>query len=122
VEEVERIHADQIARYGGSPGLRSRELLESAVAAPRAGFGGRYACADEFEMAAAYLFHLVKNHAFVDGNKRVGTAAALVFLDLCGVEIECDDDELVELVISTAAGQADKPRLAEFLRASGRRP
>jgi hypothetical protein len=65
VEEVEEIHASQINLFGGSHGLRARELLESAVAMPKASFGGESLYADIYEMAAAYLFHIVKNHPFI---------------------------------------------------------
>ncbi len=64
VDEVIEIHEDQIARFGGSPGVRDRTLMESAVHVPAASFAGQYLHNDIFEMAAAYLFHLVKNHAF----------------------------------------------------------
>ena len=69
-----------MARYGGLPGLRDEGLLESAVAQAVATFGGEYLHNDIFQMAAAYLFHIVQNHPFVDGNKRAGAAAAVVFL------------------------------------------
>ncbi|HYQ81440.1 MAG TPA: Fic family protein, partial [Anaeromyxobacteraceae bacterium] len=69
LDEVLALHADQIGRYGGSPGLRDLGLLESALAAPRATFGGEHLHGSLPEMAAAYLFHLVRNHPFVDGNK-----------------------------------------------------
>jgi death-on-curing protein len=69
-DEALAIHRDQIARYGGSPGLRDAGLLDSALATPQTGFGGEYLRRDLFEMAAAYLLQLVKNHPFVDGNKR----------------------------------------------------
>ncbi len=67
IEDVLRIHEDQIERYGGSPGLRDSGLLTSAVETPRAAFGGQVLHGDLFEMAAAYLFHIVQNHPFVDG-------------------------------------------------------
>jgi death-on-curing protein len=75
-----------------------------------------YLHGDLFEMAAAYLFHIVKNHPFVDGNKRTGTVAALVFLAVNGVEFEVDDDALVDLVTSVAKGGARKHNVAAFLR------
>lgn len=87
IEDVLRIHQDQIEHYGGSPELRDSSLLASAVETPRASFDGRFLHGDLFEIAAAYLFHLVQNHPFVDGNKRTGTAAALVFLDFHGITI-----------------------------------
>ena len=98
------------------PGLRDESLLESALAQPEAGFGGQYLHADEFEMAAAYLFHLVMNHPFADGNKRVGLHAALVFLALNGWEVAMPADELYDLVISVTAGTADKAAIASAFR------
>jgi death-on-curing protein len=82
--EVLQIHAYQIAEHGGKPGVLNLGILESALAQPQAGFGDGYFHDFPFGMAAAYLFHLSKNHAFQDGNKRVGTHAALIFLHLNG--------------------------------------
>ena len=110
------IHAGQIANYGGSDGLRDLGLLESALAQPEAGFGGQYLHADVFEMAAAYLFHLVMNHPFIDGNKRVGLEAALVFLEINSIAIDASDDELVDLVLKTATCSLSKTEIAAFLR------
>jgi death-on-curing protein len=67
-------------------------------------------------MAAAYLFHIVQNHSFVDGNKRTGAAAAIIFLDMNGVEIEADEEGLVDLTLRVARGQAGKSEIAEFFR------
>lgn len=116
VDEILRIHQDQIERYGGDASIRDAGLLMSATAMPQASFGGELLHRDLFEMAAAYLFHIVQNHPFVDGNKRTGTVAALVFLAMNEVETEADEDELVEFVLAVAQGEADKPRIAEFLR------
>jgi len=116
VDDVLQIHQDQIERYGGSPDLRDPGLLTSAVDTPRAMFDGKYLHGDLFEVAAAYLFHIVQNHPFVDGNKRTGTAAALVFLDLNGIEMEIDDGALVDHVLAVAQGQIAKPEVAAFLR------
>ena len=80
LDEVIEIHNDQIKRYGGHVGIRDIELLKSAVAMPAAGFGGDYLHTDIYEMAAAYLFHIVRNHPFIDGNKRTGAVASVVFL------------------------------------------
>ncbi len=116
LEDVLTIHTDQIDRYGGSPELRDEGLLASAVNMPQATFGGAFLHADLFEMAAAYLFHLVQNHPFVDGNKRAGAAAALVFLDLNGIELEIPEDALVAHVLEVAQGRLDKSAVALFLR------
>ncbi|MBL9030139.1 MAG: type II toxin-antitoxin system death-on-curing family toxin [Phycisphaerae bacterium] len=116
VDDVLQIHQDQIERYGGSPDLRDPGLLTSAVDTPRAMFDGKYLHGDLFEMAAAYLFHIVQNHPFVDGNKRTGIAAALVFLDLNGIDMAIDDDTLADHVLAVAQGREDKTAVAAFLR------
>ena len=87
LDEVLAIHAQQIRDYGGMGGVRDLGGLQSAVAMPEQTFGGTYVHGDCWEMAAAYLFHLCKNHPFVDGNKRVALATALIFLDMNGFEI-----------------------------------
>ncbi len=116
VEDVLLMHADQVARYGGEHGVRDLGLLESAVAQPRATFGGQLLHDDLIEMAAAYLFHLVQNHPFFDGNKRAGLVAALAFLDLNDVELEVAPGELHDLTLRAATGRAGKPEIAAFLR------
>lgn len=85
MEAVLAIHEEVLAAHGGLGGLRDRALLESAVAAPQASFGGKPLIRDPIEVAAAYLFYLCRNHPFVDGNKRTALAAALVFLDANGL-------------------------------------
>jgi death on curing protein len=117
LDEVIAIHRDQIARYGGSEGVRDWGLLQSAIAMPAAGFGGRFLHTDLYEMAAAYLFHIVQNHPFVDGNKRVGAVAAYVFLALNKMRFAADEDAYAELVLSVARGETPKSDVAEFFRA-----
>lgn len=120
-EEVIEIHRDQIERHGGSPGIRDMGLLQSAVAMPQASFGGQLLHADLFEMAAAYLFHIVQNHAFLDGNKRVGAAAAMVFLELNSAEVKITNEALAETVLAVAQGKLGKPAATECLRKHSRR-
>jgi death-on-curing protein len=84
VDDVLDRHAAQLEAFGGLDGVRDRSALESAVAQPRATFGGQFLHEGLFAMAAAYLYHIVKNHPFVDGNKRTGLDAATTFLDLNG--------------------------------------
>jgi death on curing protein len=103
-------------RHGGSSGLRDLSLLQSAVAMPAANFEGAYLHSSLFEMASAYLFHLAGNHPFIDGNKRVALAAALVFLRLNGVRIHAPADDLYRLVMTVAEGRAGKADIAVFLR------
>ncbi len=88
VEDIIEIHTTQLEVYGGSAGLRDRGLLESAVAQPQTSFDGEFVHDGLFAMAAAYLFHIVSNHPFVDGNKRAGMLAAVVFLDVNGITID----------------------------------
>lgn len=116
-ENVVAINADQITRFGGSPGLQDADLLDSAVAQAEASFDGVFVHGDVFEMAAAYLFHLTSNHPFVDGNKRIGLSAALVFLDLNGVRITTGTDALYELTMAVARGEVDKRGIADALQA-----
>lgn len=120
LEEVLEIHHDQITRYGGIEGIRDLGLLQSALAMPHAGAGNQYFHADLFEMAAAYLFHIVRNHPFVDGNKRTGAAAALVFLEINGIRIGVADEALVTTVLAVAEGKLQKSALAEFFRRHAR--
>ena len=116
VKQIIQLHEFLLQEFGGSSGLRDIGLLESAGAMPSMGFGDQYLHQDLFEMAAAYLFHLVKNHPFVDGNKRIGTVAALEFLDLNGVWIEVDEKELEKFVWDVAAGVHGKDAIKTFLK------
>ena len=118
LDEIIHIHRDQIARYGGSEGIRDWGMLQSAVAAPAAGVGGQFLHGDLCEMAAAYLFHLVQNHPFLDGDKRVGAVAAFVFLALNDTKLTADQTAYAELVLSVARGETSKSAVAEFFRAN----
>jgi len=117
VETVREVHRAVITAYGGSAGLRDQGLLESAVAAPQASYGGESPFADLIEIAAAYLFYLCRNQAFVDGNKRTAMAAAIVFLRLNAVEPAKDSLAWEELVLDIAASKIDRVRATRRLRA-----
>ena len=114
--EVLEIHQDQIARYGGDPGLRDMGLLKSALGMPAATFGGEFLHINMFEMAAAYLYHLVKNHPFIDGNKRAGAVAAIVFLALNGYEFDAPEEDFADMVLAVAQGELDKAEVAVAIR------
>jgi len=116
LDEVLEIHEDQLAAYGGKQGILSLPLLESALAQPQATFGGEHLLADLYEMAAAYLFHIVQNHPFQDGNKRVGAVAAIVFLLTNGEDISLTNEELEMLVLETARGTLRREQIAARLR------
>jgi death-on-curing protein len=99
IEDVFEIHELQVERYGGLQGVRDRGLVESAIAQPKATFSGEHLHGDLFEMSAAYLFHLVRKHGFLDGNKRTGLLAALVFLDINGIPLDQASPDLHDLMV-----------------------
>ena len=120
VEIVREVHAEAIARFGGSDGVRDSALLESAVAAPQATVGGKSPYRDLAEVAAASLYYLCRNHPFIDGNKRAALGSCIVFLRLNGVKPRPDGPEWGELVLAIAADSLDRDqstiRLRELLR------
>ncbi|MEI6787335.1 MAG: type II toxin-antitoxin system death-on-curing family toxin [bacterium] len=113
---VREIHAEAIAQFGGASGVRDVALLESAVAAPQAGYGGKSVYADVVEIAAAYLFFLCRNHAFIDGNKRTALGACIVFLRLNGIEPKPDSPEWEELTLAVAASVLDRDEATARVR------
>lgn len=119
VEAVLALHEEVLRAHGGSPGIRDRALLESAVAAPQASFGGEALIRNAVEMAAAYLFYLCRHHPFVDGNKRTALVACLVFLEannrLPNPGLPADAWEA--LVIDVAASRIDRDHTTRRLRA-----
>ena len=117
LDEVLEIHQQQIERYGGSSGIRDPAGLESAIATPQATFGGEFLHRTIPAMAASYLFHVCRNHAFIDGNKRVGANAAITFLLMNDWEPTFDETELVDLVLGIASGGIGKPGLIQVFEA-----
>ena len=113
---VLEIHAEALAQFGGAGGVRDLALLESAVAAPQSSFGGQSPYTDLSEIAAAYLFYLCRNHAFVDGNKRTALGACLVFLRLNGVETPPDSSDWEELTLDVAGSRTDRDETTAKLR------
>lgn len=116
LDEVLEIHQDQIERYGGSAGIRDIGLLQSALAIPSASYGGQYLHTDIFEMAAAYLFHIVQGHPFIDGNKRVGAMSAFIFLSMNNIFISASESSFETLVFHIAKGKTEKSAIAKFFR------
>ena len=116
VEIVREIHAEAIARFGGLDGVRETALLESAVAAPQASFGGQSPYRDLTEVAAAYLFYLCRNHPFIDGNKRTALGACIVFLRLNGIRPRPDGPEWEGLVLTVATSAIDRDAATQRLR------
>jgi death-on-curing protein len=116
VEQVLEIQRRSIEEHGGSHGLRDRGLLESAVAMPAARFGGEFLHSGIPAMAAAYHFHLCKNHPFVDGNKRVAVTVAEVFVDTNGRRLIATDAQLEKLTLGVADGSIKKEQATRFFK------
>ena len=114
--EVIELHGRGLQVGGGAPGIRDLGGLDSALAQPRATFGGVNLYPTLAEKAAALCFSLVQNHPFVDGNKRVGHAAMETFLILNSAEIAAAVDEQARLMLDLAAGQVDRTHLTDCLR------
>jgi len=116
VEIMREIHAAAISKFGGSDGVRDMALVESAVAAPQASFGGKSPYTDLPEVAAAYLYYLCMNHPFFDGNECAALGACIVFLRLNGVEPKPDGPEWEELILALAASSIDRDETTARLR------
>lgn len=119
--QVLESHTRQVEQFGGTDGVRDMGLLQSALAQPEMGFGGHWLHEDVFEMAAAYAFHICKNHPFFDGNKRTALDAALVFLELNGHSILANK-ALIDTMLSVAEGKMGKKALAKVFRELPREP
>lgn len=121
LDEVLSLHEEQIRLFGGSSGVRETGLLLSAIGNVEATFGEVFLHETIFEMAAAYLYGICRNHPFVDGNKRTAVAAALTFLDMNGIEVDAEENEFYGLVIGVAEGRVSKAAIAVFLDDHARR-
>ena len=117
-ETVLRLHDRQIERFGGMTGVRNRGLMESALAQPQATFGGELLHPTLADQAAAYLYHLAKNHPFIDGNKRTAFAVMDTFLRLNGARLGLPPEQAYELTMQVAQGQLSKDALAQRLAAA----
>ncbi|MBI4568510.1 MAG: type II toxin-antitoxin system death-on-curing family toxin [Planctomycetes bacterium] len=115
IDEVLTLHQAVMDEFGGLGGVRDRALFESAVAMPRQGAFGQFAHGIPFGMAAAYAFHLSKNHPFVDGNKRVAFAACVAFLGLNGWELSAPREEATQTMLSLVEGKIDKEAMEKWI-------
>lgn len=116
-DEAMLAHVRIIELFGGSLGLRDRGLLQSALSTPSQAFGGNYLHDFPHEMAAAYLYHVVKNHPFVDGNKRTGAALARIFLLTNDCAFDPDETAYGDLTLGVAAGTSEKGDVITFFKA-----
>jgi len=115
--EAFAIHNDAIEEFGVSFGVRDERLLESALAQPQADFFGELLHPTIADQAAAYLYHIAKNHPFIDGNKRTAFGVMSAFLLMNGYELNFSDREAYDVVIRVAKGELEKAELSELLRA-----
>jgi death-on-curing protein len=110
-----------LAAFGGAPGVRDAGLLESALARPENRFAYERTAVTVFDLAAAYAFGLAKNHPFVDGNKRIAFATAIMFLELNGYRFQAGEAEAVIRTLALAAGERKEHEYAEWLKANSTR-
>lgn len=116
-KEIVLINLIEIQEFGGElVGIRDQNMLESAVNMPQQSFGGEYLHKDIFAMAAAYLFHIAKNHPFVDGNKRTAVVSASVFLELNSLSLEMEGKKLEEMTQNVVQGSVSKEEVAQAFR------
>jgi death-on-curing protein len=115
-EQVVLLHKALVAESGGSSEIRDEGLLDSALNAPFQTFSGTELYPTVLEKAARLGYGLIKNHPFVDGNKRIGTHVMLVFLMLNHFEVEYDDNDLVQLILGVASGEIDDRQLLVWLQ------
>ena len=113
-EQAIAIHSRQLRRFGGAPGLRDEGMLRSALERPINKW--RYEQAPLAELASAYAFGLAKNHAFVDGNKRIGFMAMMTFLHKNGVPFTPDPAQSTTIILSLAAGEVSEESLTRWIR------
>jgi|SRR3990167_1726467 len=119
MQEIIDDHAQIIQQYGGLDGIRDIGLLASAMDMPKATMFGEHLHPTIFDKAAAYLFHIICNHPFIDGNKRTGTMAALTFLRQNRLHIEFTEEQALafeEVVVSTSEGKMTKEQIAKFFK------
>ncbi|MCA9801982.1 MAG: type II toxin-antitoxin system death-on-curing family toxin [Cyanobacteria bacterium HKST-UBA02] len=112
--EVESLHDEQIELYGGNPGVQDENMLESAIAAPKATYDGRFLYKSIHEMAACYFFGLANNHGFYNANKRTAAIATYVFYQVNGWELEIDNEELVEFAVQVVTEKTTRQEITEF--------
>lgn len=113
--QILMLHRDLIMETGGTDGLRDEGLLDSALNAPFQGFGGTDTFPSLQQKAARLGFGLIQNHAFVDGNKRIGAHAMLVFLALNGIELSYTQKELSDMVLNVAAGASSFENVVQWI-------
>ena len=114
--QILMLYSMLVAQSGGADGLRDEGLLESAINTPLQTFGGQELYPTVLEKAARLGYGLIHNHPFLDGNKRIGTHAMLVFLDINNITLSYEDDDLIAAILRVASGEMDDSQLLEWLK------
>ena len=115
LETVASMHSELIAQSGGLDGVRDANMLDASINSPSHTFGGEYLYPTLQAMAAHLAFSLIKNHPFLDGNKRIGILSMMVFLDINGLPVTCTNDELISLGIGLADSSIAEPELIDWI-------
>ena len=114
--QILMLHSTLVAQFGGMDGLRDEGLLESAINTPLQTFAGQELYPTVLEKAARLGYGLIHNHPFLDGNKRIGAHAMLVFLDINNITLSYEDDDLIAAILRVASGDMDEGELLEWLK------
>ena len=114
-KDILQLHSELVSEFGGADGVRDEGLVDSAIHAPFQTFNGESLYSSLQSKAASLGFGLIKNHPFIDGNKRIGAHVMLVFLAINGVELEYTQQELIDVVLVVASGEASMAGLAEWI-------
>ncbi|MFH1643864.1 MAG: type II toxin-antitoxin system death-on-curing family toxin [bacterium] len=118
LEEILQIHNDIITNFGGASGLRDLGLLLSAIHMPKSSFSGNFLHPDIYEMSAAYIFHIIKNHPFIDGNKRTGLISGILFLENNQIKLKLSQRKLFNLGLDVANSKLNKKAISGILKES----
>lgn len=118
-EAVVEIHNDEIDAYGGAFGFLNESLLDSALAQPK--FAMQFSQASIYDLAAAYGYHICKNHAFLDGNKRTAVATMMVFLEINGYRLHASKDQIIAMILSVASNETDKKAFSSWIESVARK-
>jgi len=116
LDEVLLLHKKEIARFGGSSGVRDNGLLLSALGQAELFLFGELVYKNAYEIAAMYVYHIIKNHPFIDGNKRTGILAGLVFLRINNLDLITNNEELYAFAMDIAASRITKDSVIEFFK------
>lgn len=116
LEEILLLQKMELNRFGGSHGIRDKRLLISAIGQAELVLFDEPVYKHAYEIAAVYVYHIIKNHPFIDGNKRVGILVAITFLRINGLNVQTNNKELYNLAIDIASSKIDKQTVMKFFK------